>query len=73
MRLKKGTLQRLSALTGISKPRLCDYTATRVRPRPNRARELESVCQKLGIDIPAHIWLLGSSSEIKGRLFLSEK
>lgn len=73
MRLQKGTLKKLSKATGISNTRLCDYAATRGRPRPDRARQLESACLELGIDIPAHVWLLGTSAEIKGRLFLSEQ
>ena len=73
MRLKKGTLQKISETTGVSKPRLCDYAATRVRPRPERARELEAACLELGIDVPAQVWLLGTKAEIKGRLMLSEQ
>ena len=68
MRLKKGTLQKLSDVSGVPAPRLSDYSATRIRPRPARARLLESACLQLGYDCPAAVWLLGTSSEIKGRL-----
>lgn len=73
MRLKRGTLQKISLATGIPNTQLCDYAATRGRPRPNRARMLEAACLELGIDVPAQVWLLGTKAEIKGRLMLSEQ
>lgn len=68
MKLPKGTLQKLSSITGISTPRLCDYAATRLRPGRKRALVLESKCKEAGIDIPAIMWLYGASDEIKERL-----
>lgn len=73
MRLSNGILAELSKITGIAKSRLCDYTAARVRPRPERARDLESACKLAGFNCPAAIWLLGSSDEIKNSLSSSYK
>ena len=70
MRLKRGTLTKISKVSGITNTHLCNYAATRVRPRPDRARQLESACLEAGYDVPAHVWLLGTSNEIKGRLNL---
>ena len=68
MKLRRGTLVKLSKATGIDITSLCAYAAGRVRPRPDRARKLEAVCQELGVDVPAAVWVLGSSDQIKGRL-----
>lgn len=68
MKFPKETLKQLSGITGILVPRLYDYAATRVRPGRKRALYLETVCQEIGIDIPAMTWLYGDSEEIKKRL-----
>lgn len=68
MRLPRGSLTKLETSSGISNIKLCDYIATRVRPGRKRALELEAACRNLGIDVPAMIWLYGSSDEIKQRV-----
>lgn len=73
MRLRRGTLKKISDATHIRTTRLCDYVATRGRPRLERARKLEDACFELGINIPAEVWRCGTSAEIKGRLILSEE
>ena len=73
MKLRRGTLVKLSKATGLPVGTLCDYAAGRVRPRLARARKLERDCLELGIDIPTAVWCAGSSEEIKGRLALINK
>lgn len=68
MKLRRGTLKKLSAKTGLHVCTLCDYAATRNRPRLARAQKLEADCLSMGIDVPAAIWCTGTSDEIKGRL-----
>lgn len=65
MNLPKGILKKLEEKTGIASTRICDYAATRVRPKLPRAKELERACLKLGLDCPAEVWRCGSSEEIK--------
>jgi hypothetical protein len=60
MRLKKGTLQILSTKSDIDTSKLSAYAATRLRPSRKRALHLEGTT-----GIPAALWLLGSSEEIK--------
>ena len=68
MRLPKGLLKKLEYETGIANTKFCDYAATRIRPGRKRALILETACRNLGIDVPAMIWLYGSSREIKQRI-----
>lgn len=73
MRLPKGSLTGLTSKTGISNTRLCDYISTRTRPGRKRALELEEAGRELGVDIPATLWLYGTSEEIKSRFFENYK
>lgn len=68
MRLPKGLLKKLEDETGIANTKFCDYAATRIRPGRKRALVLETACRNLGIDVPAIVWLYGSSDEIKSRI-----
>lgn len=65
MRLPKNTLQRLSEVTGISPKLLSEYTAYRMRPGAQRAFLLEDACRKLGLEVPARLWIEGPSWKIK--------
>ena len=62
-RLPYGILKRLNEITNISQQRLCDYVAGRVRPRPERAKMLETVT-----GVGAAVWVFGLPSEIRAKL-----
>ncbi len=60
MSLRRGTLVKLSQKSRIETNQLCAYAATRLRPSRKRALHLEATT-----GIPAALWLLGSSKQIK--------
>ena len=60
MRLPKGKLKLVANKTQLSTQKVCDYAATRQRPSRKRAIHLE---KETGI--PASLWLLGTSDQIK--------
>jgi hypothetical protein len=68
MRLKKGTLSDLSKETGFAAKYISDLVSTRIRPGRDRALKLEQAAKKIGMDIPAMLWLYGSCEEIKQAL-----
>ena len=60
MRLPRGKLKIMAEKSQLSTQKMCDYAATRLRPSRKRAIHLETVT-----GIPASLWLLGTSDEIK--------
>ena len=68
MKLKNGTLIKLSKITKLSVQALSDYAGTNKRPTRNRAVLLEKAARKMGVGIPAVMWLYGSGEEIKNKL-----
>jgi len=68
LRLKRNALQPLSDMTGIDAKVLSEYASARIRPGAQRSFELEDACKKIGINIPARLWVMGSASEIKAAL-----
>ncbi|GAG81280.1 unnamed protein product [marine sediment metagenome] len=67
-RLPKGTLTKLSEISGLPAAYLSDLANTTKRPGRERALHLENSCTKLGLDISATDWLFGSSNKIKAAL-----
>jgi hypothetical protein len=67
-RLPKGTLTKLSEISGLDAAYLSDLANTTKRPGRERALLLEKHCTKLGLDISATDWLFGSSNKIKAAL-----
>jgi hypothetical protein len=63
MQLKRGTLVNLAKRSSIDTNQLCAYAAARLRPSRKRAIHLEATT-----GIPAALWLLGSSDEIKAAI-----
>ena len=68
MKLKNGTLIKFSKITKLSVQNLSDYAGANKRPSRNRAVLLEKAARKMGVGIPAVIWLYGSGEEIKAKL-----
>lgn len=68
MRLPNGVLKELAIKTGIPKTTLSDYASTRKRPSRLRSLTLEKTCNEMGLDVPAALWLLGDTVEIKKAL-----
>ena len=68
MKLKNGTLIKLSKFTKLSVQVLSDYAGANKRPTRNRAVLLEKAARKMGVGIPAVMWLYGSGEEIKTKL-----
>jgi hypothetical protein len=60
MRIPKGKLKELSENSGIRANKLCSYASTSLRPSRKRALHLEATT-----GIPAALWLLGTSTELK--------
>ncbi|NNG00891.1 MAG: hypothetical protein HKM93_16000 [Desulfobacteraceae bacterium] len=68
MRIPHKLLKSLSDATGFSVTYLSDIAATRKRPGRTRAMTLEKAAKKINADVPAILWLYGSSTEIKTAL-----
>lgn len=68
MRLPKNTLKPLSEFTGIKARIISEYISQRMKPGASRAFILEDACKKIGVHIPARLWVEGPSKEIKKRL-----
>lgn len=60
MRIPKGKLKKVAEKAEVPSTTMCDYAATRLRPSRKRSIHLEKTT-----GIPAALWLLGSSQEIK--------
>lgn len=67
-RLPRGTLIPLIEKTGLPKQYLSDIVATRRRPGRKRAKFLEHAAREIGLDIPAAVWLFGSTADIRSAL-----
>lgn len=63
MRLPRGCLKSIHAITGILVQELSDYAAARKRPRPDRCKVLERVT---GISVSE--WLFGSPDDLRSAL-----
>ena len=68
MRLKNGTLIKLSEKTKLPIQVLSDYAGTSKRPGRIRAILLEKSAKKIGVNIPAVMWLYGTEKQIKAEL-----
>lgn len=68
MKLKNGTLIKLAKFTNLSVQTLSAYAGANKRPTRNRAVLLEKATRKMGVGIPAVMWLYGSGEEIKAKL-----
>ncbi len=68
MRLPYGVLKSLAKETGFTVRYLSDLAAIRKRPGRKRAPLLEDACKKLGLNVPAMLWLYGTTEEIKRAL-----
>ena len=68
MRLKNGTLTKLSKITRLPIQVLSDYAGTSKRPGRVRAVMLEKSAKKIGAEIPAILWLYGTAKQIKAEL-----
>ena len=68
MKLKNGTLIKFSKITKLSRQILSDYAGANKRPSRNRAVLLEKAARKMGVAIPAVMWLYGKGEEIKLKL-----
>ena len=68
MKLKNGTLIKFSKVTKLCIQVLSDYSCARKRPSRKRAVLLEKAARKMGVGIPAVMWLYGTGEEIKTKL-----
>lgn len=68
MRLPYGILKSMAKESGFTARYLSDLAATQKRPGRNRALKLEEACRRLGLDVPAMLWLYGAKEEIKRAL-----
>jgi transcriptional regulator with XRE-family HTH domain len=68
MRLPHGFLKKITEITGFSKSYLSDLAAGRKRPGRKRSLLLEEACTAMSLNVPAELWLFGTSFEIKSAL-----
>lgn len=71
--LPKGTLTKITEITGISGPNLSEYISGGRFPSRSRAIELEQACISLGLKVSKETWMFGTVHEIKSALLNSEE